>query len=128
MCTLILTWPAVGNFTMSPVVRDPVPSGDEPISLFTTLVAAFLSAVVGGDVSGRARICPTVSFEGENVCISCVHPNSMCFRRFFSATTSVHPILSYVTSRSPSTFITTSVASGNDVVFISCVSLQEGHG
>ena len=35
------------------------------ISLFTMLAAAFCSTDVGGDWSGRERICCAVSFDGE---------------------------------------------------------------
>ena len=76
----VLTCPAVGNLTTfcnrvaSPFVV--------AIILFTTLVAAFLSAVVGGDVSGRERICPSVKFDGEKVCISCCNQRLYVFLDF----------------------------------------------
>ena len=69
---------------MSPVVCYPVPSGDEPNSLFMTLVAAFLSAVVplhdtGCSFSfssgGRGVSVDEQGFAvlEEKMCASCVH-------------------------------------------------------
>ena len=64
----VLTCPAVGNLTTfcNRVASPSVVA----IILFTTLVAAFLSTVVGSDVSGRERICLRVNFDVEKVCIS----------------------------------------------------------
>lgn len=67
-----LTWPAVGKFT-TPDWEGP--AGDY-MSRFTTLVVAFLSAVVGGNVSDLDAIWPIVSFDGENVGRAGLHPDS----------------------------------------------------
>ena len=122
ICMHVLTCPAVGNLTTfcNRVASPSVVA----IILFTTLVATFLSAVVGGDVSGRERICPSVNFDGEKVCISCMQPEVVCFLRFFGATTSVQSGFSHFTSKSPSMFITIFVASGNDVSVTSWTTLQ----
>ena len=77
--------------------------------LFTTVVATFFSAVVGGEVSGLARIWLTVILEGENVGTLQMHPEATCFFKFFRATTSMQLGFSH---RSPRTFTTTSLASG----------------
>ena len=70
---------AVGNF--STVCKPDGPGWDvEHINCLTTLVGAFLSAVVGGEESGCDIIWPTVNLEGENVGRMCLQPESSVFK------------------------------------------------
>ena len=102
----------MGNFTK--VCRPEGPGSDEEEhrSRLTTLVVAFCSAFVGGDVSGRDVIWPTVNFDGENVGRACLQPESTCAFKFLRATTWVHVDTSHARRRSPRTFITTADALG----------------
>ena len=49
-------------------------------------VATLVSALVGGEVSGRDVICATVILEGLNVGKANLQPESMCAFKFFRAT------------------------------------------
>ena len=61
--------------SVATVCKPDVPGWDvEHISHLTTLVAAFLSAVVGGEESGHDVIWPTVNLDGENVGRMCLQP------------------------------------------------------
>ena len=89
----------MGNFTK--VCRPEGPGSDEEEhkSRLTTLVVAFCSAFVGGDVSGRDVIWPTVNFDGENVGRACLQPESTCAFKFLRATTWVHVDTSHARRR-----------------------------
>ena len=47
-------------------------------SLFTMLAAAFCSTKVGGDWSGRERICFIVSLDGEKDVVCASQPDFTC--------------------------------------------------
>ena len=47
------------------------------------VVATFVSALVGGEVSGRVVICATVILEGLNVSKANLQLESMCAFKFF---------------------------------------------
>lgn len=77
---------------------------------------------------GRESICATVSFDGEKVGVLSQQPEAKCLLRFLSATTCMQSSLSHLTSRSPSRFITTVVASGKEAWSTERDSLHVGHG
>ena len=79
------------------------------------MAAAFCSADVGGDCSGRDKICPTVSLDGENVDEVLLQPDSTCCLRWSRVTTIEHGLLSHSMSSAEITLSTTSDAGVNDV-------------
>ena len=120
-----LTWPAVGNLTIGWKPEGPGRDVEEHINRLTTLVAAFFSAVVGGEVNGRDVIWPTVSLDGENAGKRDLQPDSTCSFRFLRATTSEQD--AQVRSSAPNTFMTTFDAAGYEDSVILWNCLQEGH-
>ena len=67
MYMLILPVPSVDNFTTGEGEVCVAGAHEVHISLWTPLAAAFCSTTVRGDCSSHDRICPTVSFDGEDV-------------------------------------------------------------
>ena len=102
----------MGNFTTGCMPEGPGKDVEEHNSRLTTLVAALFSAVVGGEVSGRDVIWPTISLDGENADRDTLHPESMCVFRFLRATTSEQDGTSHVRSSAPKIFIGTFDAAG----------------
>ena len=110
MC-IMLTVPSVVNFTTGLAVFSEVPVHS---SLWTTLAAAFCSTAVGGDCSGRARTCPTVSLDGDSCVTFFLHSDLMCSPKCFSSTTAEH--LSQLMRSVSSTLIVTTEAGLNELV------------
>lgn len=79
------------------------------------LAAAFCSTTVGGDWSGRERICFIVRLDGKNDAVCVSQPEFMCSAMCLRFMTAVQEDLSQHIKRAPKTFRTTSEAGTNSV-------------
>ena len=106
--------PSVVSFTTGAGVEGseelPVAEREVCSSLFTMLAAAFCSTTVGGDWSGRERICFIVSLDGENNAVCASQPDFTCSAKCLRFMTAVQEGLSQRIKRAPKTFRTISEA------------------